>query len=95
MKLEEERQKRIEEENERIRLAEKAQKERLEEENRRMKEWEKKFDEEQRLKEEELIRKFYSDETPEQENNQAGDNLETKTDNDNLENKTDEDNLKN
>ena len=60
-----------------------------------MKEWEKKFDEEQRLKEEELVRKFYSDEIPEQENNQDGDNLETKTDNDNLENKTDEDNLKN
>ena len=60
-----------------------------------MKEWEKKFDEEQRLIEEELIRKFYSDETPEQENNQDGDNLETKTDKDNLENKTDEDNFKN
>ena len=95
MKIEEERQKRIEEENERTRLAEIAQKERIEEENRRMKEWEKKFDEEQRLKEEELVRKFYSDETPEQENNKYGDNLETKADNDNLENKNDEDNLKN
>ena len=52
MKIEEERQKRIEEENERIRLSEIAQKEREDEENRRMKEWEKKFDEEQRLKEE-------------------------------------------
>ena len=38
-----------------------------------MKEWEKKFDEEQRLKEEELVRKFYSDEIPEKENNQDGD----------------------
>ena len=46
----------------------------------------KKLDEEQRLKEEELIRKFYSDETPEQENNHDGDNLETKTDEDNLKN---------
>ena len=95
LRKEEEKQKRIEEENERIRLAEEAQKERIEEENRRMKEWEKKFDEEQRLKEEELVRKFYSDETPVQENNQDGDNLETKTDNKNLENKNDEDNLKN
>ena len=86
MKIEEERQKRIEEENERIRLAEIAQKERIEEENRRMKEWEKKFDEEQRLKEEELVRKFYSDEVSEQENNKNGDNLETKTDEDNLKN---------
>ena len=86
MKIEEERQKRIEEENERIRLAEIGQKERIEEENRRMREWEKKFDEEQRLKEEELVRKFYSDETPEQENNQDGDNLETKTNDDNLKN---------
>ena len=60
-----------------------------------MKEWEKKFDEEQRLKEEELVRKFYSDETLEQENNQDGDNLETKVDNDNLETKVDTDNLEN
>ena len=60
-----------------------------------MKEWEKKFDEEQRLKEEEMVRKFYSDEIPELENNQDGDNSETKTDKDNIEDKTDEDNLKN
>ena len=60
-----------------------------------MKEWEKKFDEEQRLKEEELVRKFYSDEISEQENNQDGDNLETKADKDNLENKTNDDNYKN
>ena len=51
-----------------------------------MKEWEKKFDEEQRLKEEELVEKFYSDEISKQENNQNGDNLETKTDDDNLKN---------
>ena len=95
MKIEEERQKRIEEENERIRLAEIAEKNRIEDENSRMKEWEKNFDEEQRLKEEELVRKFYSDEIPEQENNQDGDNLETKADNDNLENKTDQSNFKN
>ena len=50
------------------------------------KEWEKKFDEEQRLKEEELVEKFYSDEISKQENNQNGDNLETKTDDDNLKN---------
>ncbi len=86
MKLEEERQKRIEEENERIRLAEDAQKERIEEENRRMKEWEIKFDEEQRLKEEELVRKFYSDEIPKPENNQTDDNLETKADDNNSKN---------
>ena len=59
-----------------------------------MKEWEKKFDEEQRQKEEDLVRKFYSDEIPEQENNQDGDNLGTKTNNENLENKNDEGNLK-
>ena len=46
-------------------------------------------------KEEELIKKFYSDETPEQENNQDVDSLETKGDNDNLENRSDQDNLKN
>ena len=81
--------------DERVRLAELAQKQSIEEENRRIKEWEKKFDEEQRLKEDELVRKFYSDETPKQENNQNGDNLETITDDDNLETKTDNDNLKN
>ena len=51
-----------------------------------MKEWEKKFDEEQRLKEEELVRKFYSDEVSEQENNQNSDSLENKSDEDNLKN---------
>ena len=51
-----------------------------------MKEWEKKFDEEQRLKEEELVRKFYSDEVSEHVSNHNGHNLETKTDEDNLKN---------
>ena len=60
-----------------------------------MKEWEKKFDEEQRLKEEELVKKFYSDEISEQENDQNENNIETKTNEDNLENKSDDDNLKN
>ena len=32
------------------------------------------------------MRKFYSDEIPEQENNQHGDNLENKPDDDNLKN---------
>ena len=36
-----------------------------------MKEWEKKFDEEQRLKEEEVIKKFYNDEDSKLENNQS------------------------
>ncbi len=45
-----------------------------------MKEWEKKFDEEQRLKEEELVKKFYSDEVAEEENYQNTENLENKTD---------------
>lgn len=35
--------------------------ERIREENRRIKEWEDKFDQEQKIKEKELIRKFYSD----------------------------------
>ena len=34
---------------------------RIKEENRRIKEWEDKFDQEQRVREEELIKKFYSD----------------------------------
>ena len=60
-----------------------------------MKEWEKKFDEEQRIKEEEIVKKFYTDEIPELDNNQNEDNLETKTNEDNLENKPDDENLKN
>jgi hypothetical protein len=51
-----------------------------------MKEWEKKFDEEQRLKEEELVRKFYSDEVPKEENDQNSDNFENKTNDDYLKN---------
>ena len=34
---------------------------RIHDENRRLKEWEKKFDQEQKLREEELISKFYTD----------------------------------
>ena len=59
-----------------------------------MKEWEKKFDEEQRLKEEELVKKFYSDETSE-EISDNGENLQSKIDEDNLQTKPDDDNLKN
>ena len=33
---------------------------RIDDENRRIKEWERKFDEEQKKKEDELIKKFYS-----------------------------------
>ena len=36
-------------------------KDRIREENRRIKEWEDKFDQEQRIREEELIKKFYND----------------------------------
>ena len=38
--------------------------ERIREENRRIKEWEDKFDREQKIKEEELIKKFYNDQSP-------------------------------
>jgi len=51
-----------------------------------MKEWEKKFDDEQRLKEEELIKKFYSDEIHKQENNLNNEDTETKTDDENAKN---------
>ena len=37
---------------------------RIKEENLRVKEWEEKFDREQKLKEDELIKKFYSDSSP-------------------------------
>ena len=48
---------------------------RIKEENRRIKEWEDKFDQEQRAREEELIKKFYSDNsTPSKEENEINDN---------------------
>ena len=51
-----------------------------------MREWEKKFDEEQRLKEQELLRKFYNDEIPKEDINQNNDNLENNTKEDNFKN---------
>ena len=63
--------------------AKEEEEERIREENRRIKEWEDKFDQEQKKKEDELIRKFYSDNSMDQNN----ENLET-----NLENTKDEEN---
>jgi hypothetical protein len=45
-----------------------------------------KIDEEQRLKEKEWVRKFYSDEIDTEENTQNRDNAESKTDDNNLKN---------
>ncbi len=51
--------------------------ERIREENKRIKEWEDKFDQEQKKKEEELIRKFYSDKTePKEDNDNQAENKE-------------------
>ena len=51
--------------------------ERIKEENRRLKEWEDKFDQEQRIREEELIKKFYSDHSkPSETENDSNDNME-------------------
>ena len=61
LRKEEEEQKRIEEEKE-LEIKQKLEEEqRILEEERRLKEWEEKFDLEQKKKEEELIKKFYSD----------------------------------
>ena len=40
---------------------------RIKEENRRIKEWEEKFDKEQKIKEEELLKKFYTDNSGDKE----------------------------
>ena len=50
---------------------------RIREENRRIKEWEDKFDQEQKIKEEELIKKFYNDQSSNEVNDNDGGNLET------------------
>ena len=46
--------------------AKEEEEERIREENKRIKEWEDKFDQEQKIKEEELIKKFYKDQSPSQ-----------------------------
>ena len=67
-------------------LKQKAEEEeRIREENRRIKEWEDKFDQEQKKKEDELIKKFYSD-------NSILDNVDNE---DQKESTTDEDKEKN
>ena len=48
--------------------------ERIKEENRRIKEWEDKFDKEHRAKEEELIRKFYNNESTSQNDQETKEN---------------------
>ena len=62
LRKDEENQKRIQEEKE-LALKHKEEEElRIIEENRRLKEWEEKFDREQKIKEDKLIQKFYSNE---------------------------------
>ena len=51
----------------------KVEEERIREENRRIKEWEDKFDEEQRKKEEALIKKFYSEKSFDQNRDETKD----------------------
>ena len=54
--------------------------ERIKEENHRIKEWEDKFDQEQRIREEELIKKFYSDHSELSKTENNIDNNEDKED---------------
>ena len=56
--------------------------ERVREENRRIKEWEDKFDQEQKKKEEELIKKFYSDQSTIQDNEDDKINISNEVDSD-------------
>ena len=74
---EEEKQKKIEEEKQ-LALKQKAEEEeRIREENKRIREWEDKFDQEQKMKEEELIKKFYND-NPADQNNDVDNNEKNK-----------------
>ena len=57
----EEKQKRLQEAKEAALKQQEEEALRIKEENRRMKEWEENFDREQKIKEEELIKKFYTD----------------------------------
>ena len=49
---------------------------RIKEENRRIREWEDKFDKEHRAKEEELIKKFYKNESTSQNDQETKENLD-------------------
>ena len=50
--------------------------ERIREENKRIKEWEDKFDQEQKIREDALIKKFYSDQSIDPSNNESLDENE-------------------
>ena len=62
-KSDEEKEKRIKEEKEIALKKKDEQEKRIRDENRRLKEWEIKFDQEQKIKENNLIQKFYSDQS--------------------------------
>ena len=62
-----EQQKKIEEEKEIILKHKTEEENRIRDENRRIKDWEDKFDQEQKKKEEDLVKKFYSDRQNKQE----------------------------
>ena len=57
-------------------MHETEEEERIREENRRIKEWEDKFDQEQKIKEEELIKKFYNDQSSTKINDNKAENLD-------------------
>ena len=84
--------KKIEEEKE-IALKQKEEEEkRIVEENRRIKEWEEKFDREQKIKEDELIKKFYSDRSTIENDSQ---NIEDDIEKENIENNIEKENIEN
>ena len=58
-------------------MKQKAEEEdRIREENRRIKEWEEKFDQDQKVKEDALIKKFYSDQSTTQTTETNNENLD-------------------
>ena len=71
MRKDEEKQARIKEEKEIAMRQVEEEELRIKEENRRLKEWEEKFDKEQKIKEQELIDKFYSNYSKDQNKEEA------------------------
>ena len=70
---------RIEEEREIALKRQDEEEERIREENRRIKEWEDKFDREQKIREEELIKKFYNNDLTDNRPKENEENLTSET----------------
>ena len=74
LRIDEEKQKRLQEAKEISLRQQEEEALRIREENQRIKEWEEKFDQEQKTREEKLIQKFYTDHSLKKNNKEDSEN---------------------